>query len=70
MVRRTDQIQRWVHRIGLGKTRKAVSVTWEALYKTYDTTGGKGITAQGSQARLAQARQDRPGFGELDLTDI
>jgi hypothetical protein len=26
--------------------------------------------AQGGLARLAQARQDRPGKGELDLTNI
>ena len=29
-----------------------------------------GRYAQGGLARLAQARQDRPGKGELDLTNI
>ena len=28
-----------------------------------------GVNARGGQACLAQARQDRPGFGELDLTE-
>ena len=28
------------------------------------------LNARGGQARLAQARQDRPGFGELDLTKL
>jgi hypothetical protein len=28
------------------------------------------LNARGGQARLAQARQDRPGFGELDLTEL
>lgn len=27
------------------------------------------VNAQGGQACLAQARQDRPGIGELDLTE-
>jgi len=29
-----------------------------------------GLSAQGGQACLAQARQDRPGIGELDLTKL
>jgi len=29
-----------------------------------------GVNAQGGQACLAQARQDRPGNGELDLTEL
>jgi len=33
--------------------------------------GGRvGVNAQGGQACLAQARQDRPGIGELDLTEL
>jgi len=28
------------------------------------------LNAQGGQACLAQARQDRPGIGELDLTEL
>ncbi len=31
--------------------------------------GWEGANAQGGLARLAQARQNRPGKGELDLTD-
>ena len=31
---------------------------------------GEGLSAQGGLARLAQARQYRPGKGELDLTNI
>jgi len=33
-----------------------------------NVTGAK--KGAGRSARLAQARQDRPGFGELDLTEI
>jgi hypothetical protein len=32
--------------------------------------GWVGVYAQGGLACLAQARQDRPGKGELDLTNI
>lgn len=31
---------------------------------------GWGLNARGGQACLAQARQDRPGKGELDLTEL
>ena len=60
-------------------SRPPPNTTIYALYKHKDfllsylgevPAGRRGLNAQSGLARLAQARQNRPGKGELDLTGI